>query len=121
MEYKLDAANKVLGRLAAEIAILLQGKDDPRYNPMRGSGRRVTVYRTDRVRVTGRKMAQKQYRHHSGYPGGLKEETLERLIARDSRLVLRHAVMGMLPKNKLRARRMKNLTLIRGELITDNQ
>lgn len=115
-EYKLDAANKVLGRLAAEVAILLQGKNEPGFNPMHEGGNRVIVYHTDKVRVTGRKMGQKLYRHHTGYPGGLKEETLERLFARDSRLVFRHAVMGMLPKNKLRARRIKNLTLVKGEL-----
>lgn len=113
MEYTIDAADKIVGRLATEVADMLQGKNAPSFDPARESGNRVTVYNTDRMRTTGRKMEQKLYRHHSGYPGGLKEETLERLHRRDSRLVLRHAVNGMLPKNRLRARMLKNLTLLK--------
>lgn len=113
MDYTIDAADKIVGRLATAVATLLQGKRDPRFDPARLSGNRVTVYNTNRMRTTGRKMAQKLYRHHTGYPGGLKEETMERLYARDSRLVLRHAVNGMLPKNRLRARMMKNLILFK--------
>lgn len=113
MDYTLDATDKIVGRLATEAANLLQGKNDPSFDPARASGIRVTVYNTDRVRITGRKKEQKLYRRHTGYPGGLKEETLERLMRRDSRLVVRHAVSGMLPKNRLRARMMKNLTLIK--------
>ncbi|OGZ97322.1 MAG: 50S ribosomal protein L13 [Candidatus Sungbacteria bacterium RIFCSPLOWO2_02_FULL_54_10] len=113
MDYTIDAAEKIVGRLATEVADMLQGKRDPRFDPARESGNRVTVYNTDRMLTTGRKMEQKLYRHHTGYPGGLKEETLERLYRRDSRLVLRHAVNGMLPKNRLRARMLKNLTLLK--------
>lgn len=114
MEYKLDATNKVLGRLAVQAAILLRGKNDPRFDPRRLADNRVVVYHTDEVRITGRKRSQKLYRRHSGYPGGLKEETLERLMRRDSRLALRRAVAGMLPKNRMRSRMMKNLILYRG-------
>mgnify|MGYP001570736654 CR=1 FL=1 len=113
-ERKLDAANKILGRFAVEIAILLQGKDTPHFDPAKLSAPKISVYNTDQLRFTGRKMDQKQYRHHTGFPGGLKEETLERLMRRDSRIALRHAVAGMLPKNRLRPRMMKNLMLYKG-------
>ena len=116
MEYTLDSDNKILGRLAGEVAILLLGKNDPRFDPARRSGNRVIVYNTDRIRTTGRKAVQKFYRRHSGFPGGLKEESLERMSGRDSRLALRHAISGMLPKNKLRPVMMKNLVLHKGPL-----
>lgn len=111
MEYNIDATDQIVGRLATKIAVLLRGKNDPRFDPRRLADNRVVVYHTDEVRVTGRKRSQKLYRRHSGYPGGLKEETLERLMRRDSRRALRRAVEGMLPKNKLRPRMMKNLIL----------
>ena len=111
MDQTLDATKKIVGRMAGEISLILQGKTGPAYEPNRLSMGKITVINTDNMRVTGKKMFQKYYRHHSGYPGGLKEESLERLMARDSREVLRHAVMGMLPKNRLRARMMKNLIL----------
>lgn len=116
MEYKIDAANKILGRLASEIAILLRGKNEPSFEPSRMSDRRVIVPNTDKIRITGKKRGQKLYRRHSGYPGRLKEESLERLMIRDSRIALRRAVLGMLPKNKLRQRMIKNLILHKGEL-----
>lgn len=115
MDYKIDATNKILGRLATEVAILLRGKNDPRYHPTRVSGNKVTVYNTDKMRVTGKKMTQKLYRRHSGYIGGLREEKLRDLMARDSRRVLRNAVMGMLPKNRMRDILIKNLILFQGE------
>jgi len=115
MEYKIDAANKILGRLASEAALLLRGKNDPRFDPAHLSRNRIIIHNTDGVRVTGRKTAQKLYRRHSGYPGGLKEESLIRLLRRDSRLAVRRAVMGMLPKNRLRRQVIKNLILFRGE------
>ena len=114
MEYKIDASNKILGRLASEVAVLLRGKNDPRFNPTKLSGNTITVYNTDKIAVTGRKMSQKMYRRHSGYIGSLKEETLARVIEKDSRRVIREAVMGMLPKNRSRAKIIKNLTLVKG-------
>lgn len=113
MHYTIDASGKILGRLATEVALLLRGKNDPRFDPSRLADNRVVVSHTDRLRVTGKKLDQKLYRRHSGYLGNLKEETLRNLMQRDSRLVLRHAVMGMLPKNKLRKRLIKNLILFR--------
>ncbi|MBI2121909.1 MAG: 50S ribosomal protein L13 [Candidatus Sungbacteria bacterium] len=111
MEHRIDAANQILGRLATRVAVLLRGKDRPDFDPARFSDNKVAVHNTDKMRVTGKKMPQKKYRRHSGYPGGLKEEALERLFARDSREVLRRAVLGMLPKNRLRSRWIKNLIL----------
>lgn len=114
MEYRIDAAHKTLGRLATQIAILLRGKNNPRFDPAKLSGNKVYVSNTDKLHVTGRKIGQKIYRHHSGYHGGLKEEKLGRVMVRDSRAVLRHAVMGMLPKNRLRSRVIRNLILVKG-------
>lgn len=111
MEYKLDATNKILGRLATEIAVLLRGKHTPRFDPAKLNINRVCVFNTDKIRVSGKKMQQKLYRRHSGYHGGLKEEKMESLFERDSELVLRKAVMGMLPKNRLRNKLIKNLIL----------
>ena len=116
MEYRIDASNKTLGRLATEIAILLRGKNNPRFDPAKLSGNKVFVSNTDKLQVTGKKIGQKIYRHHSGYHGGLKEEKLGKLMSRDSRVALRHAVMGMLPKNRLRARVIRNMTLAKGEM-----
>lgn len=116
MEYHIDATNKILGRLATHIAILLRGKNSPRFDPAKLAANKVYVLHTDKLRVSGKKIGQKMYRHHSGYHGGLKEEKLMSLMARDSRVVLRHAIMGMLPKNRLRSRIIKNLTLVKGEL-----
>lgn len=114
MERTIDARNKILGRLAVEIATFLRGKDDPHFDPAKFSASKVSVYNTDAIRVTGKKMRQKLYRRHTGYPGGLVEESLERLMIRDSREVLRRAVAGMLPKNRLRPRMLKNLMLYKG-------
>ena len=116
MEYRIDATDQTLGRLATRIAILLRGKDSPRFDPAKLSGNKVYVSHTDNLRFSGKKPSQKIYRRHSGYHGGLKEEKLEKLMMRDSRLALRHAVMGMLPKNRLRARVIKNMVLAKGEI-----
>mgnify|MGYP003394270145 FL=1 len=116
MEYRIDASNKTLGRLATEIAILLRGKNNPHFDPAKLSGNKVYVSNTDKLQVTGKKIGQKIYRHHSGYHGGLKEEKLGKAMVRDSRVVLRHAVMGMLPKNRLRSRVIRNMTLAKGDI-----
>ncbi|QQG45110.1 MAG: 50S ribosomal protein L13 [Candidatus Sungiibacteriota bacterium] len=115
MEYKIDAANKILGRLATEVVVLLRGKNSPSFDPARMSGNKVIVFNTDKIRVSGKKLGQKLYRRHSGYHGGLKEEKLREVLARDSRLVLRRAVMGMLPKNRLRKKMIKDLILVKEE------
>ncbi len=111
----INAEGKILGRLASEIAMILRGKNSPDFLPNRIGETTVTVLHTDRIRVTGRKMTQKMYRRHSGYLGHLKEERLGDLMERDSREAIRHAVAGMLPKNRLRKDWMKNLILLKGD------
>lgn len=116
MEYTIDAKGKILGRLASEVAKVLIGKSIPSYRPNRIPEGKVRVFNTDKVAVTGRKSKQKLYRRHSGYIGNLKEETLEHMMLRDSRKAFLHAVSGMLPKNKLRKKILKNLSLYRKEI-----
>lgn len=115
MEHRINASGKVLGRLATEVAIRLRGKHLASFAPHRFSDQKVVVYNTDKILITGKKISQKLYRHHTGFHGGLKEESMEDRMARDSRLVVLSAVKGMLPKNKLRDRWIKNLVLIKGE------
>lgn len=114
-EFIVNADGKILGRLASEVAVLLRGKDSADFTPNRLAARKVTVTDTDRLRVTGRKMEQKMYRRHSGYLGNLREEKLKDVMVRDSRRAFRHAVAGMLPKNRSRKQFLKNLILIRGD------
>ena len=110
-----DADKKVLGRMAQEIAMLLQGKHRVDYAPNVVLPIYAVVINTDKVAVTGRKEQAKMYRHYSGHPGGLKERTLAEQRRRDSRVIVEHAVYGMLPKNKLRDKRMKHLKLFKDE------
>lgn len=107
----IDAQGKSLGRLASEIAILLQGKHKPDFAPHKDIGDFVIVKNFEKVKFTGKKLKKKKYFRHSGYLGGLKEETLEELLKKDPFLVLRKAVLGMLPKNKLRKKMIKRLKL----------
>ncbi len=115
MEHKIDATDKILGRLATEVALLLRGKKKPSFDPARPIYQRVVVINTDKIRVTGKKLEQKLYRRHSGYPGALKEEKLKDLMRRDSRRVVEQAVSGMLPKNRSRKNFLRNLVLKKGE------
>ena len=117
MEYRIDATDKILGRLAGEVALLLRGKNKPSFDPAKLTQNRVVIVNIDLLRVTGKKMNQKRYLRHSGYPGGLRQEKLASVMARDSRVALRHAVSGMLPKNRLRAVFLRNLILHKGEMI----
>ena len=107
----IDAANQVLGRVAAHVARVLMGKDKPSFTPYLNSGDHVVVINAHQIRLTGNKLEQKMYRRHSGYPGGLKEIPAKRLRATRADWMLREAVLGMLPKNKLRARRAKKLRI----------
>jgi large subunit ribosomal protein L13 len=113
--HAFDADNKVLGRMAQEIAVLLQGKHRVDYVPNVVLPVFVLVTNTDKVAVTGKKEQAKMYRHYSGHPGGLKERTLAEQRRRDSRVIVEHAVYGMLPKNNLRDERMKHLKLFKDE------
>lgn len=107
----IDAEGKVLGRLAAQIAELLIGKNKPYYTPHLDCGDWVVVINAGKVKVTGKKLKQKIYTRYSGYPGGLKKITLEEQMAKDPRKAIHHAVWGMLPKNKLRKRRIVRLKI----------
>jgi large subunit ribosomal protein L13 len=98
-----------LGRLASEIAILLRGKCKPDFVPYKDMGDIVIVKNVEKIRVTGKKMEQKKYFHHSGYLGGLKERSFKSLFKKDPAEILRKAVFGMLPNNKLRAKIIKRL------------
>jgi len=99
--YVVDAGEWVLGRLAARVAMVLQGKHRPTYTPHVDTGEFVIVTNARQVRVTGKKRAQKLYRHWSGYVGGLKERTFEEMIKRNPVRVIKLAVRRMLPKSKL--------------------
>lgn len=115
-QYTIDASGKILGRLAQEAAVLLRAKNQVDFLPYVRPENEVIIQNTDKIKVTGKKLTQKLYRRHSGYPGGLKEEVLWKLMARDSRLVIREAVYGMLPKNRTRNKTIKNLKLYKGEI-----
>lgn len=107
--HTIDAAGKILGRLAAEIAVLLRGKQRPDFLPNQDAGDFVVVKNVAQIKITGRKMEQKKYYRHSGYPGGLKETPLKKLFEISPAEVLRKSVFGMLPRNKLRAEQIKRL------------
>lgn len=107
--FVVDAAGQVLGRLATRVARVLIGKDKPAYTPYLDSGDHVVIINADKIRLTGNKLEQKVYRHHSGYPGGLKEIPAKRLRVQRADWMVREAILGMLPKNKLRARRARKL------------
>ena len=112
--FVLDANGIVLGRLATRVARILIGKDKPNYTPFLDSGDHVIVINAERIKLTGNKIDQKIYYHHSGHPGGLKEVPIRTLMQRRPEEVVREAVLGMLPKNKLRARRAKKLRVYAG-------
>ncbi|PIU42907.1 MAG: 50S ribosomal protein L13 [Parcubacteria group bacterium CG_4_9_14_0_2_um_filter_35_11] len=108
---KINATNKILGRLASEIAKILQGKDKPNFRPEKSGKEIVEVENVDKIKVTGKKLKEKIYYHYSGYPGGLKTITLEELIKKNPAEVLKRAVLGMLPKNRLQKQRIKRLKI----------
>lgn len=114
MEYNIDAKNKILGRLASEIALILQGKKSASYERNRVSDDKVYVTNVKDIKVTGNKATQKIYYRHTGYVGHLKELTYEKKFAKDPKSVLRQAVRKMLPKNFLNQKRLKNLVFIEG-------
>jgi large subunit ribosomal protein L13 len=106
---KIDATNKVLGRLATEIAKILQGKHQPGFRPEKSGEEIVEIENVNKIKITGKKIQQKVYWKHSGYPGGIKKITLKELFEKKPEEVLKRAVWGMLPKNRLRKKRIKRL------------
>ncbi len=110
----IDASSMPLGKLAVVIADKLMGKSKVTYTPHIDNGDYVVVVNAKNLVVTGDKMLQKKYYHHSGFPGGLKELRLEEVVEKDPSKAVRAAVKGMLPKNKLAAERMKRLRVFDG-------
>ena len=110
----VDADGRTLGRLATQIADTLRGKGKPQYTPHVDTGDFVVVINAEKIHVTGQKLDQKMYHRHSGYPGGLRSRTLRVQLERRPTEVLRKAVKGMLPKNKLAARQLVKLKIYAG-------
>jgi large subunit ribosomal protein L13 len=112
--FVVDADGKNLGRLASEIAQILRGKHKPIYSPHLDVGDYVVVVNADRIAVTGRKMDQKMYYRHTGYPGGLRELNLRDMLLRHPTNAVKFAVRGMLPKNRLGRRMIRKLKVYAG-------
>jgi len=113
--YLVDANDKILGRLATEIAKVLSGKNKPIYTPHLDVGDFVVVINAEKVKVTGGKEQKKIYYHYSGYPGGMKERTYQQVLEKRPEMIIRHAVRGMLPKSKLGRKMLKKLKVYPGE------
>lgn len=107
----IDLNEMVLGRISVKIANLLMGKNKVDYSPNRDAGDYVVAINAKNIRITGNKLKDKVYYHHTGYAGHLRELTLGQLMEKDPRQVIEHGVKGMLPKNKLRDRRMTRLKI----------
>jgi large subunit ribosomal protein L13 len=112
--FLIDADGKILGRLATEIAKILRGKNKAVFSPHVDTGDFVVVVNAEKIRLTGNKLKGKIYYHHSGYPGGIRSVTAEKLLASKPEELLRRAVKGMLPKNKLGRRIVKKLKVYTG-------
>jgi len=110
----VNAEGKTLGRLASEIAQVLRGKHKPIYTPHLDCGDYVIVVNADKVQVTGRKLDQKMYYHHTGYPGGIKSISLRNQLQKHPERVLQAAVRGMMPKNRLGRKMLKKLKVYAG-------
>jgi large subunit ribosomal protein L13 len=110
----VDATDKTLGRLASEIALRLRGKHKPEYTPHIDTGDYIVVVNAEKVKVTGAKATDKMYHHHTGYPGGLKSFSFEKLIERAPERVLQRAVKGMLPRNPLGRAMFRKLKVYAG-------
>lgn len=111
----IDVSGQILGRVASGVAVKLMGKNKADYSAHMDSGDYVVVINSKEVKVTGRKESQKVYRNHSGYPGGLKTVTFERMRKTDPNRIVEKAVYGMLPDNRLKAKRMARLKIFAGD------
>lgn len=109
---EIDASGQVLGRLASQIAIILRGKDKVSFKPHLEGKILLLVKNAAKLKITGKKLTQKIYRHYSGYPGGLKEKKMSEVFLKNPAAVLKRAVWNMLPKNKLRKPAMKRLKIV---------
>jgi large subunit ribosomal protein L13 len=113
--HTIDASDEVLGKFAVRVANLLMGKQKPLFSRNADVGDFVIVTNASKIKTTGNKTGQKLYHSHSGYPGGLKTVSLEKMMATHPERVIEHAVKGMLPKNHLNAKMMKRLRVYTGE------
>lgn len=111
--HEIDATGQVLGRLSSTIAILLLGKHKVEWEPNTDCGDSVKVTNVSKMRLTGKKMEQKEYKSFSGYPGGLKSRVAKDVFAKDPSWMLRHSVERMLPRNRLRDARIKRLIMVK--------
>jgi len=111
----IDAKGEVLGRLASKVAILLMGKQKSTYSTHMDSGDNVVVINAEKIITTGKKAEQKVYRSHSGYPGGFKEVSFEKMSKEHPNRIIEFAVSGMLPDNRLKSDRMARLHVTKGE------
>ncbi|PIS13358.1 MAG: 50S ribosomal protein L13 [Candidatus Tagabacteria bacterium CG09_land_8_20_14_0_10_41_14] len=109
--YTIDAANKALGRVASEAAVILRGKNSPDFKPNVAPKNKVTIINASKVKMTGDKLKAKTYKRYSGYPGGLKEVSAQAIFEKNPKQFFRHTINGMLPKNKLRREMLKNLKI----------
>ena len=112
--FVVDMDDKVLGRVATEIARILRGKHKPIYSPSVDTGDFVIVVNAEKVKLTGNKLADKHYYHHTGYPGGIRSITAEKLLEKKPEEIIKKAVKGMLPKNKLGRQLIKKLKIYSG-------
>lgn len=107
--YTIDASSKPLGRIASQTASILRGKNSPDFKPNIPPSIKVKILNVSKIKLSDKKMKEKTYKSYSGYPGGLKEKTFESLFKRSPEAAFRKVVEGMLPRNKLRKRILKNL------------
>jgi large subunit ribosomal protein L13 len=111
----VDATDMVLGRLAVQVASILRGKTKPEFTPHTDVGDFVVIINADKIMVTGNKLEQKTYYHHSGYMGGIKSATMKEILKKKPEDVIKHAVKGMLPKNSLGRAMFRKLKVYTGE------
>ena len=113
--FVVDANGRVLGRIASEIAKIIRGKNNPKFTPNADTGDFVVVINADKVRLTGKRESLKEYRHHSMYPGGIKTVSFKKLITTHPERVMRFAVRGMLPHNRIGDKLINKLKVYAGE------
>ncbi len=113
--YVVDAKDQILGRLASRVAIVLRGKHKPSFTPHVDCGDNVIIINAEQIKLTGKKMSEKQYVRHSGYPGGQRIESPEDLLAKKPGALVEKAIIGMLPKSRLGSELFRNLYVFVGE------
>ena len=113
--YVVDASDQALGRMASKIALILMGKESPKYTPFLDTGDHVVVINADKIKITGMKSEQKAYHRYTGYPGGLRTEDYRKRLVRKPELIIEDAVKRMLPKTKLGTHMLSKLKVYRGD------